>query len=426
MRAVYVDLHRRIAEDGLPPGVGEAVVTAIDGLWLYWVLGLVPVDQDLMSRLRAALEEMLARSQAKRSSLKKNVRSAARSSFKVGRVTPGCAEQEGEKIMNHRGWIGSSLLLATVVAVGAGLAAWKYASIQESNAASANQAEPVESVTVAVASDRQHRQTTTSIGTVLALRSVTLRNELPGTVREVNLTPGQIVDAGTVLVALDVSVEEAELKAQEAQAALAETVLRRTERLDRSRVTAEMELDRARAERDVALAQVARTKAIMARKTIRAPFRARVGLADLHPGQYLNEGTQLTTLQGVDDAVHVDFTVAQRVAAGLREGDNVDVFATSDSSPIAARIVALDARVDPATRNASVRARIEDAALAPAPGASVRVRVPVGPSHTAVAVPVSALRKGPDGDHVFIIAPDKDGQTSRPDAERGKQHDARR
>jgi membrane fusion protein, multidrug efflux system len=313
-------------------------------------------------------------------------------------------------MMNHRGWIGSSVLLATVAAVGVGLATWKYSSMQESNADSARQPEPMESVTVAVASEREHRHTTTSIGTVLALRSVTLRNELPGTVREVALTPGQIVDAGTVLVGLDVSVEEAELKAQEAQAVLAETVLRRTERLDRGRVTAEMELDRARAERDVALAQIARTKAIMARKTIRAPFRARVGLADLHPGQYLNEGTQLTTLQSVDNAVHVDFTVAQSVAAGLREGDNVDVFASSDSAPIPARIVALDARVDPATRNASVRARIEDAALAPAPGASVRVRVPVGPSQTAVAVPVNALRKGPDGDHVFVIAPDKDGK----------------
>jgi AcrR family transcriptional regulator len=86
MRAVYSDLHRRIAEDGLPPGVGEAVVTAIDGLWLYWVLGLVPVDQELMNRLGAALEEMLARSQPTRSSRKKNVRSAPRSSFKVRRV----------------------------------------------------------------------------------------------------------------------------------------------------------------------------------------------------------------------------------------------------------------------------------------------------------------------------------------------------
>lgn len=86
MRAVYVDLHRRIAEDGLPPGVGETVVTALDGLWLYWVLGLVPVDQDLMRRLRAALEDMLARSKATRSLPKKNVRSTARSSFKVRRA----------------------------------------------------------------------------------------------------------------------------------------------------------------------------------------------------------------------------------------------------------------------------------------------------------------------------------------------------
>jgi membrane fusion protein, multidrug efflux system len=82
--------------------------------------------------------------------------------------------------MNHRGWIGSSVLLATVAAVGVGLAAWKYSSIQESKAASARQSEPMESVTVAVASEREHRHTTTSIGTVLALRSVTLRNELPG------------------------------------------------------------------------------------------------------------------------------------------------------------------------------------------------------------------------------------------------------
>ncbi len=62
MRAVYSDLRRRIAEDGLPPGVGEAVAAAIDGLWLYWVLGLAPVNQELVVRVRAALEDMLAHS----------------------------------------------------------------------------------------------------------------------------------------------------------------------------------------------------------------------------------------------------------------------------------------------------------------------------------------------------------------------------
>jgi membrane fusion protein (multidrug efflux system) len=313
--------------------------------------------------------------------------------------------------MNHHGWIGSSLLLVIVTATGVGLAAWKYTSIQNSHAASAHQPEPMESVTVAVAKELKHRPTTISIGTVLALRSITLRNELPGTVRHVRLTPGQVVEAGTVLVALDVSVEEAELRAQEAQAALAKTVLNRRQTLSQDLATAQEEVDRARADLDVALAQIERTKAVIARKTIRTPFRARVGISDLHPGQYLNEGTQLTTLQGVDDAAHVDFTVAQQVAAGLREGEKVEVFAPGEQVPIAAKIVALDARVDPTTRNAIVRARIEGAGNAPAPGASVRIRVPVGPAHQAVVVPVSAVRKGPGGDQVFVIGPDKEGKS---------------
>jgi membrane fusion protein, multidrug efflux system len=313
--------------------------------------------------------------------------------------------------MTRRNWVKSILLVIIVVAVGAGLAAWKYSAIQKAGAASANQPEPMESVTVAIATEREHRRTTTSIGTVLSLRSITLRNEVPGTVRHVALTPGEIVEAGTVLVALDVSVEEAELKAQEAQAALTETTLARMQRLLQTRATSENDVDKARAERDVALAQIARVKAIIARKTIRAPFRARVGLADVHPGQYLEEGAVLTTLQGVDDAVHVDFSIPQRAAAGLRENDIVEVIATTEAAPISAKVLAIDARVDPATRNAMVRARIEGATHAPAPGASVRVRTPVGPPEKAVAIPVSALRKGPGGDHVFVIGADKNGKT---------------
>jgi len=312
--------------------------------------------------------------------------------------------------VNRHGWFASSLLLVMVAATGVGLAGWKYASIQDQNEASARQPEPVESVTLAAVRELEHRQSTTSIGTVLALRSITLRNELPGTVQEVRLIPGQVVEKGVVLVALDVSVEEADMKAQQAQAALAKSVLERRQHLRRDLATAQEEVDRARADLDVALAQIARTKAVIARKTIRAPFRARVGLADVHPGQYLNEGSRLTTLQGVDDAVHVDFTVVQQVASSLRVGERVEVFVTADSSSVAATIVALDARIDPETRNEMVRAKIEGASDGPAPGASVRVRVPVGSPRKAVAVPVSALRRGPGGDQVFVIAPDKDGK----------------
>ena len=306
--------------------------------------------------------------------------------------------------------LGSVLVIVAVVAVAGGLAAWKHSNLKAATAASANQPEPVEAVTAATAVERSHRETATAIGTVLALRSVTLRNEVPGTVREVRLTPGQIVEAGTVLIALDVSVEESELKALEAQAALARTTLERVQRLMNDRAAPQSELDRARAEYDVALAQIARTKAVIDRKIIRAPFRARVGIADVHEGQYLDQGTTLTTLQGVDDGANIDFAVAQRVADALRVGDAVQVFAGDDSRPVNARIVAIDARIDPTTRNAMVRARLTDASDVVAPGASVKVIVPYGPPSTAVAVPASALRKGPAGDHVFVIEPDPAGK----------------
>lgn len=314
-------------------------------------------------------------------------------------------------LVSRRGWIGSALLLGTLATTGAALAAWKVSELKKSEVEAASQPEPMEVAKAALATTRNYRPTTTSVGTVLALRSITLENEVAGTVRRVALTPGRIVEPGALLVALDVSVEEAELEAQKAQAALAQTTLSRLETLSSHDAVAQEEVDQARAERDVAQAQVARIKAVIAKKTIRAPFRARVGIADVHPGQYLNEGTQLTTLQGVDVSVNVDFTVAQRVASGLRVGDEVAIVAGGDEAhPIAARVTAIDARVDPTTRNATVRAEIKDTRNLPAPGASVRVKVPAGPAGEAVAVPVSALRKGPGGDNVFVIAPDKEGK----------------
>ena len=84
--------------------------------------------------------------------------------------------------LSSRGWIASTLLLGIILATGAALAAWKYTDIAADEAAAANQPEPTEAVTAAAATERDYRPTTTSVGTVLALRSITLRNELAGTV----------------------------------------------------------------------------------------------------------------------------------------------------------------------------------------------------------------------------------------------------
>src|SRR5436309_12829042 len=113
-------------------------------------------------------------------------------------------------LMNNRGWVGSAVLLGTLLVTAGSLVAWKHAAARKADAAAASQPEPIESVTLAVARARQYRPTTTSVGTVLALNSITLRNELSGPVRQGILAPGGVVVPRTLLGAVDVFVAEAE------------------------------------------------------------------------------------------------------------------------------------------------------------------------------------------------------------------------
>jgi RND family efflux transporter MFP subunit len=311
--------------------------------------------------------------------------------------------------MKYTRWIAAVILVIAVAGAAVALGLWKTNSWKKAAAEAAMMPEPMEAVKAANSEERTFSRFTTVTGTVRALQSIVLQNELDGTVAETKLTSGAIVEAGDLLVAFDLGVEEAELKAQEAQAELARVTLERIEPLSKGQAVAATELDRARAERDMALAQVARIKATMDRKTLRAPFRARVGLADLHKGQYLEAGTELTTLQGVDEAVHVDSQVPQDIALTLKTGSTVEILSSRSAQSVTAKIIALDARADADTRNLAVRARIEGAGgAAPSPGSAVRVRVPAGPPAKAVGIPVTALRRGAEGDFVFVLA--KDGQ----------------
>ena len=97
----------------------------------------------------------------------------------------------------------------------------------------------------------------------------------------------------------------------------------------------------------------------------------------------------------------------QEAAATLAVGGEIEV--TVGDRPAKAKIVALDARVQTTTRNLWIRALLQGAPPLPAPGSSVRVRVPVEPTRDVVVVPVSALRRGPGGDYLWSLEKAPDG-----------------
>lgn len=59
LRDVYRELERLIASDGLKPGYGEAVLSAIDGLWFSKIFGTRDVSPERAENIRACLSRLV-------------------------------------------------------------------------------------------------------------------------------------------------------------------------------------------------------------------------------------------------------------------------------------------------------------------------------------------------------------------------------
>ena len=183
----------------------------------------------------------------------------------------------------------TSVLLVLLVASGLGsLAWWKYLQI---SAPFPVPLEVPEMVGTKLAIPSQNRSRATAVGTILSPRSIQLRTELVGVIDSIQFKPGQIVEDKQVLMELDSSVEKAQLDSALAIRQVADSTYRRTKLASDNRAISELELEQSASVLAQAKAEVSRLEAIIRRKTIRAPFRARAGLFDLHQGQYLPEGS---------------------------------------------------------------------------------------------------------------------------------------
>ncbi len=300
-------------------------------------------------------------------------------------------------------------MLAGVAAVGAGIVAYKQMQMK----AMAEQDPPPEAPTfvkLAQAHPISFRQNSSAIGTLVAPQWITLSNEVAGTVTEVNLTPGAIAEAGTVLLKMDTSIEAAQLESAKAAAKMSRSKFARTQEAFRTGALTANEMDEAESEFTQSTSRIAELEAIIRKKTLIAPFRARVGLSDIHVGAYIPSGTKITSLQSAErdeDFLYVEFTMPQNVAHAVDVGQPVTLY--SGQTTLTATISALDSHTDKVTRNRMARAKIESTPSFMKPGDSVKVAIEYGPEVHAVAIPAEALRRTPSGSQIFVATADDKG-----------------
>ena len=303
--------------------------------------------------------------------------------------------------------------LALLVLVLSGLGFVKFRQIQTAIAEGAAFQPPPEAVTTLVATQEKWPETLSVIGTVAAVQGVTVSADLPGTVEKILFDSGQPVREGQVLAVLDTSQEQARLDAVAAQRELARLTFERLQGLLNERVISRAEFDRANAALRQTDAELAETRAVIQRKTIRAPFTGVLGLRQVNLGQYLAGGDALVTLQSLNP-IRVNFGVPQQAAGQVPVGRTVRVTAADAAgAEWTGRVTALDSQVDEATRNIQVQSTLANPSGALRPGMFVQTEVVLGPPRTVVALPASAISYAPYGDSVFIVTELK-GEDGRP------------
>jgi membrane fusion protein, multidrug efflux system len=263
-------------------------------------------------------------------------------------------------------------------------------------------AAPPQTVSTTVADFSDWQPEVTSVGSMRAFRGVDVTTEVAGLVRTLNFKSGDDARSGAVLVELNADSDIAQLHALQAAADLSQTTYNRDKVQFEAQAISQATLDSDAADLKNRRAQAEAQAALVEKKFLRAPFAGRLGITTLNPGQYLNPGDKVVTLQAIDPIL-VDFQVPQKDLARISVGQTLHV--TTDAFPgetFAGKITAIDPRVDTSTRNFQVEASVDNSSKRLLPGMFARVAVLSGAVQHLLTLPQTAITYNPYGATVFL------------------------
>lgn len=240
----------------------------------------------------------------------------------------------------------------------------------------------------------------------MPVRGVDVTTEIAGLVRQVNFKSGQEVKAGELLVQLNDDSDVAQLNSLQAAADLAVTVLNRDKAQFAAQAISQAQVDSDAADLKSKRALVEQQKALVEKKAIRAPFSGEIGITTVNPGQYLNPGDKIVSLEKIDP-IYIDFYVPQKQVGGLSLGQTINL--SNDAYVgvnFAGKITALNPKIDATTRNVQVEATLANPKHQLLPGMFANVKVDMGEKKAYLTLPQTAITYNPYGSTVFIVKPD--------------------
>ncbi|MCS3904354.1 membrane fusion protein (multidrug efflux system) [Methylohalomonas lacus] len=302
-------------------------------------------------------------------------------------------------------------LILMLLIVGGIIGGVYYMKMQQWEAMSemAEQGQPPATIASTTVTEESWQPRLNSVGSMVAVNDVSVTNEVPGIVEEIQFESGQRVEKGDVLLQIDDNVDRAQLEGLKADLQLAQVQFDRAAKLVKERTVSQSEFDEAKARLESARANLASSKAEMVKKSIRAPFSGIIGIRQIDLGQYLAAGSEIAPLQSLDP-IYVDYTLPERHLSDLSVGQTIDLNVQAyPGQTFSGRIEALNPGIDPGTRSIHIRGVLDNPDGTLRPGMFAEIRTLLSEQNDILTLPQQAITYAPYGDSVFVIE-EQDGQ----------------
>ena len=295
-------------------------------------------------------------------------------------------------------------MLVGVVVVFGGVFFVKGFFAKQTNNFFDNMPQPAVAVSTYDAKTERWSSSGEAVGTFVAVNGTDVTTEAGGVVRSIEFDAGQPVAAGAVLVRLNTANEDATLKALQASAQLARVQADRWQKLSRDQLVSKDDAQQKLTAAATAQAQVEAQRALVAQKTIRAPFSGVLGIRKVNLGQYVAPGAAVVSLQQLDP-IYLDFSLPEQEIGKMVVGTRIR--ASVDALPgqvFEGEVTAIEPQVDANTRNFKVQATLPNPDRAVRPGGFAKVGFDLGGARDVVVIPQTAVSFNPYGNAVFVVS----------------------
>ena len=229
-----------------------------------------------------------------------------------------------------------------------------------------------------------------ALGTLEADESITLSATVTDIITQINFRDGEQVEAGQLLVQLEDSEEQAQLRAARALQDERRNALNRVTQLQERNLSARADVEDNQARLRQAIAEADALEARLTNYRLKAPFSGRAGFRNISLGALVTPGTPLVTLDKLD-VMQLDFNLPDVYLGQLEPG--LSLTAASAAYPqqiFEGEVATIGTRVDPVSRSVTVRAVIDNPSLNLRPGMLMQVTL-APTARSALVIPESAI-----------------------------------